>query len=186
MDKVTFCNKCDICALNKHLPVWGYGNENADIMFIGEAPGGTERRLNRPFVGTAGKALRRVLDLYGFNDNNIYVTNIIKCRPPMNRTPEMSEIIKCLPYLVMELEHVKPKIVVLVGNTALRTFYNNFSLSITKNNARYDVRNNRVVVAMLHPAYVLRNQDAISDLEKAMDLVLYLYRLIHPLHTTNL
>jgi len=186
MDKVLYCDKCDICVHNKHNPVWGYGNENADIMFVGEAPGATERRLGLPFVGTSGKAFRRMLDLYGFNDNNCYITNVIKCRPPANRTPDLLEIVNCIPYLGMELNVVKPKIVVLVGNTALRTFYNNFNLSISKNNARYDVKGNRLLIGMYHPSYILRNQDMLVELEKTMDLILYFYRLIHPMHVTKL
>lgn len=186
MNKVTFCKKCDICVSNQHSPVWGNGNENADIMFVGEAPGATERRIGIPFVGTAGQALRRVLDLYGFNKDNVYITNIIKCRPPMNRIPELTEIVNCMPYLAQEIDTVKPKIIVLLGNTALRTFYNDFSLNISKNNGRIDKRGNHIIVPMYHPSYLLRQQDKIIEFEKAMNVVLYLYRLINPMHITKL
>lgn len=186
MNKVTFCNKCDICAVNNSNPVWGYGYDSADIMFIGEAPGATERRLGIPFVGVSGKALRNVLELYGFDDTNSYFTNIIKCRPPSNRTPELNEIVNCLGHLASEVEQVKPKIIVLLGSTALRTFYNNFELSISTNNGRIDVRGNHIVIPVYHPSYLLRNPDKLGEFEVAMNRILYLYKLMNPTHKTKL
>jgi uracil-DNA glycosylase len=186
MNKTTVCHKCDICASNHNNPVWGFGNESADIMFIGEAPGSTERKIGIPFVGAAGRALRTILDLYGFNNSNIYVTNIIKCRPPNNRDPEINEIINCVEYLVQEITTIKPKIIVLLGNTALHTFYNNFSLQITKYNGKIDVINNRVIIPMYHPSYLLRNPEKLWEFEIAMNKLLYLYRLINPMHITKL
>lgn len=186
MNKVSFCNKCDICAINKSNPIWGSGFDGADIMFIGEAPGATERRLGLPFVGTSGQALRRILDLYGFDNSNAYFTNIIKCRPPANRTPEINEIVNCLPFLASEVEQVKPKIIVLLGNTALRTFYNNFDLNISTNNGRIDVRGNHIIIPMYHPSYLLRNPDKLGEFEKAMNVLLWLYKLLNPTHQTKL
>jgi DNA polymerase len=186
MKKVTYCNKCDICASNKNNPVWGSGFDGADIMFIGEAPGASERRTGLPFVGISGKLLRTILDKYGFNNNNSYFTNIVKCRPPSNRTPELNEIANCLPFLATEIETVKPKIIVLVGSTALRTFYNSFDLSITRNNGRIDVRGNHVIVPVYHPSYLLRSPDKINEFEVAMNTILTLYRVINPMHITKL
>lgn len=186
MNKVTHCNKCDICLFNRSTPVWGHGNEQASVMFVGEAPGGTERRVGIPFVGAAGKALRRILDLYGFDSSNTYITNVVKCRPPNNRTPELIEIINCIPLLYAELMIVKPKIVVLLGNTALHTFTNDFSLKISKCNGVPFAKGSYVVIPMYHPSYLLQNPDKIKEFERAMDVLLFLYRYINPLHITKL
>jgi DNA polymerase len=186
MEKTTFCNKCDICISNKNNPVWGYGNEKADIVFVGEAPGATERRLNMPFVGVSGRAFRAVLNLYGFDNSNTYLTTVLKCRPPANREPTVTEIINCVPYLGTELNTINPKIVVLVGSIALKTYYNDFTLSISKSHGLINRYNDRIVIPIYNPSYLIRNPDKLHEFETAMNRILWLYRILNPLHTTNL
>ncbi len=112
------CTKCD---LHKTCisPIWSDG-DNFDIMFVGEAPGKNEDEQGKPFVGYSGKILRSVLD------KPYYITNIVKCRPPDNRTPTDSEINTCLPYLIHQIDTIKPKVLVLLGNSSqkLLKFYN--------------------------------------------------------------
>lgn len=186
MNKVKYCNKCDICIMNNHSPVWGSGCENTDIMFVGEAPGATERTKGLPFVGKAGQALRRILDMYGFTEQNAYFTNVVKCRPPANREPEPKEIINCIDYLAYEIQTINPKFIVLLGNTALRTFFWNENLMIGRNNGRVVVHGTKIVFPMYHPSFFIRNTDKLPDFEKAMDNLLYLYRLKNPMHKTKL
>jgi uracil-DNA glycosylase len=102
--------------------VFGKGNESSDILFVGEAPGAKEDELGEPFVGVAGKNLDKLLDKVGLRLDDIYITNILKCRPPENRNPEVEEIMKHTPFLLKQIEKIKPKIVCSLGNFATKFF----------------------------------------------------------------
>ncbi len=110
-------------------PVFGNGNENAEIVFIGEAPGKDEDREGVPFVGRAGKFLTEMLEMIGIKREDVYITNTVKYRPPNNRDPLPEEKSACLPWLVEELEYIKPKIVILLGRYSLNTFFPGESIS---------------------------------------------------------
>ena len=113
------CKKCKLCA-NRNNIVFGQGNKNADIMFIGEGPGADEDMQGLPFVGKAGKLMNMAFEGLGINRSEVYIANIVKCRPPSNRVPEQDEAMACLNYLRNQVILVKPKIIVLLGSTALK------------------------------------------------------------------
>lgn len=113
------CTRCPLHTSCKSVCIPGYGNISSPVVFIGEAPGATEDSENKPFVGRAGKHLNSTLLKLGIKREDVFVTNIVRCRPPENRPPSTEEINACLPYLRKELEFLKPKLLVALGNTAL-------------------------------------------------------------------
>ncbi len=116
-EEIKNCRRCSLWITRKNA-VPGEGSPDAEIMFIGEAPGATEDETGRPFVGVAGSLLRRILRELGLNENKIYITNVIKCRPPNNRTPRREEIEACSPYLEKQIQLIKPRLIVALGNVA--------------------------------------------------------------------
>jgi DNA polymerase len=116
-DWVQSCKKCVLCETRKNV-VWGEGNKRAKIVFVGEAPGGDEDRQGRPFVGRAGKVLDDLLEKAGIDRRDVYITNVVKCRPPGNRKPTEEEMEKCMPYLREELDEINSGLIVLLGSTA--------------------------------------------------------------------
>lgn len=152
---VIICKKCDLCNGRKNA-VPGKGYHNADIVFIGEAPGKNEDLLGEPFVGIAGKKLDEALENSGLVGNEIYITNIVKCRPPKNRAPKDTERIMCSDYLENELSIINPKIICLMGNTAYHSILD--GKEISKNHGRIIHRNNRTYFVTFHPAAIIYNQ----------------------------
>ena len=118
-EKIKGCNRCKLCKTRQNI-VFGVGNKNAKIMFIGEGPGADEDRLGEPFVGKAGKLMDMAFEAVGIKRQEVYIANIVKCRPPANRNPEDDEANACLDYLRNQVMLVKPKIIVLLGNVALK------------------------------------------------------------------
>ena len=113
------CNKCKLCGGRNNI-VFGVGNENADIMFIGEGPGADEDAQGIPFVGKAGQLMNKAFEGIGINRDKVYIANIVKCRPPQNRNPEKDETEACIDYLRNQVMIIKPKIIVLLGNVVLK------------------------------------------------------------------
>ena len=113
------CRKCRLCEKRNNV-VFGVGNKNADIMFIGEGPGADEDMQGEPFVGKAGKLMNMAFKMLGINREEVYIANIVKCRPPQNRNPQDDEAEACLNYLRNQVILVKPKIIVLLGSVALK------------------------------------------------------------------
>lgn len=150
--------------------VFGEGNPNADIMFIGEAPGKEEDKHGRPFVGRAGQLLNRALEKVGLQRSDVFITNVVKCRPPNNRTPTHEEIQTGKALLNKEIEVVAPKIICTLGSTALRClFEENIKISSARGNTK--TYHNTPVIPTYHPAYILRNPHAsdtfIQDIREA-------------------
>ncbi len=114
------CKKCKLCTTRQNL-VFGVGNQNAEIMFIGEGPGGDEDKQGEPFVGKAGQLMNKAFDVVGIKREEVYIANIIKCRPPNNRDPQEDEIEACMDYLRNQVMIIKPKIIVLLGRIALQS-----------------------------------------------------------------
>ena len=114
------CNKCKLCNERNNI-VFGVGNENADIMFIGEGPGADEDAQGIPFVGKAGQLMNKAFEGLGIKREEVYIANIVKCRPPQNRNPEKDEVESCINYLRNQVMIIKPKIIVLLGNVALKS-----------------------------------------------------------------
>src|SRR5699024_10266495 len=129
------CNKCKLCS-NRNNIVFGCGNKNADLMLIGEGPGADEDIQGIPFVGKAGKLMNAAFDALGINRDDIYIANVVKCRPPNNRNPEKDEEMACLDYLRNQVILVKPKIIVLLGSVALKAILGN-EYSITSSRGKW-------------------------------------------------
>ncbi len=152
---IVICEKCNLCNDRKNA-VPGKGNYTADIVFIGEAPGKNEDLLGEPFVGIAGKKLDEALKNSGLVRNEIYITNIVKCRPPKNRAPNDAERTTCSDYLENEISIIKPKIICLMGNTAYHSILD--GKEISKNHGRLIYKNNRAYFITYHPAAIIYNQ----------------------------
>jgi len=160
----SICSKCNRCRLheNRTKIVFGEGNPQTDLIFVGEGPGSNEDRLGRPFVGKAGHLLDKMLKAIDLTRDEIYITNIVKCRPPGNRNPEESEIEKCLPYLRWQVKIIKPKIIVSLGSISAKVLINE-DIKITKDRGRIFTKGKIKFIPSLHPAYLLRNPNAKKD-----------------------
>lgn len=154
-DAIHTCMECRLGETRKSF-VFGTGNPNADIMIIGEAPGADEDEKGEPFVGAAGKLLTKILEAINLSRDEVYIANIIKCRPPQNRRPEKDEIAQCEPYLQKQIEIIKPAFILALGLTAVNTLFK-------KTHQMQDIRGQLMnyhgvsLLATYHPAALLRN-----------------------------
>jgi uracil-DNA glycosylase family 4 len=149
------CTKCGL-ASGRTQVVFGVGNANADVMFIGEAPGFHEDKQGEPFVGAAGQLLTRMLgEVLGVARDDIYIANVIKCRPPGNRDPQEDEIDSCTPWLVEQVSLIQPRVIVTLGNFATK-FVLQTAQGITRMRGRAYPWHGRTVVPTFHPAAILR------------------------------
>lgn len=169
---VRICQKCRLHSLAKN-PVPGEGNINADIAFIGEAPGATEDETGRPFVGRAGKLLEAALAKINLKRSDVWIGNVIKHRPPDNRDPLPDEISACLPYLMLQLKTLKPKLIVTLGRYSMNYFYPDGKISRDRGHLiKVDDYN---IFPIYHPAAALRNpnmmKDFISDFVKIPEVI---------------
>jgi len=173
--QVTKCTKCELSKTrNKSVP--GKGNYKADVIFVGEAPGKNEDMKGEPFIGIAGKKLTMALDSAGVTREEVYITNIVKCRPPKNRVPTTDERNTCQNYLEKEIDIIKPKIICVLGNTAFNSLLN--GNEITKFRGKIAKKNNQLYFLSVHPAATIYNQKLISVLKKDM---IKLFKLIKEL-----
>jgi uracil-DNA glycosylase len=150
---------CTACGLHKSRSqtVFGVGDENADWMLIGEAPGAEEDRLGDPFVGQAGKPLDNMLAAIGLKrGENVYIANVLKCRPPGNRNPEPEEVEKCTPFLKQQISLIKPKLIIAMGRFAAQTLLSS-DASIASMRGRVYRYEGVSLIVTYHPAYLLRN-----------------------------
>ena len=162
-DRVISCTNCDLCKTrNNSVP--GKGNPSADIVFIGEAPGRSEDKAGEPFVGAAGKKLSLALEDAGITRDSVYITNVVKCRPPNNRVPNEKEKESCQEYLKTELEIIKPKIVCIMGNTAYKSLLD--GEGITKNRGKIIEKDGIKYFITIHPAATIYNQEFFPILKK--------------------
>ena len=174
MDKLDIikakCENCTKCPLYKTRTnsVFSYGNPQSKIMLIGEAPGEQEDLQGKPFVGRSGQLLDKILECVGFSRNeNIYICNTIKCRPPNNRNPLPEEKEACREYLDEQIEIIKPKIILLCGAVAVSSMIPNNKLGITKIHGKwFDGPYNSKMMPIYHPAYLLRNPSNEKDKPK--------------------
>jgi DNA polymerase len=173
--QVTKCTKCELSKTrNKSVP--GKGNYKADVIFVGEAPGKNEDMKGEPFIGIAGKKLTMALESAGVTREEVYITNIVKCRPPKNRVPTTDERNTCQNYLEKEIDIIKPKIICVLGNTAFNSLLN--GNEITKFRGKIAKKNNQLYFLSVHPAATIYNQKLISVLKKDM---IKLFKLIKEL-----
>lgn len=153
------CEKCGLCA-TRNTVVFARGRARNRVMFIGEAPGADEDRLGEPFVGRAGKLLDQILDAAGFRRDEIYVANILKCRPPNNRDPHPDEIASCTPYLREQIELVNPKIICALGRFAAGFLTGQLGAPMGSLRGKVLMYQDRIpVLSTYHPAALLRNPD---------------------------
>jgi DNA polymerase len=160
------CEKCELCK-TRHNVVVGVGNANAEVMFIGEGPGENEDLQGEPFVGRAGKLLDKMLTAVDLDRNkNIYIANIVKCRPPQNRDPKQDEQELCIEWLREQVRLIKPKIIVCLGRIAAAKIIKP-DIKITKEHGMWIEKGGIQMMAMLHPAAILRDPrkkpDAFND-----------------------
>ncbi|SNR80395.1 uracil-DNA glycosylase [Desulfurobacterium atlanticum] len=169
-EEILKCKKCRLAQTRTNV-VFGEGNPKANLMFVGEAPGEQEDLQGRPFVGRAGQLLTRFLNLFGIDRDRVYITNIIKCRPPKNRNPNPDEIKACYPYLEKQIEIIKPKVIICLGAFAARTILNlPEKTAISKIRGKEFNINGITVIPTFHPAYLLRNRRGESDFQKDLEL----------------
>lgn len=151
------CKKCKLCQ-NRTNIVFGTGNKNAEVMFIGEGPGADEDREGEPFVGKAGKLMNEAFKGLGIKREEVYIANIVKCRPPSNRVPEEDEAVACLNYLRNQVILVKPKIIVLLGSTALKNILGK-EYGITSTRGKWIEKKGIKYMPTWHPAALLRDEN---------------------------
>jgi DNA polymerase len=162
-ESVIKCTKCELCKTRTNA-VPGKGNPNAKIVFIGEAPGKTEDMRGEPFVGSAGKKLADALAENGLERDSVYITNVVKCRPPNNRVPNESEQQACHAYLDLELDAIKPEIICVLGNTASNSVLGQGE--ITKNRGKIIEKNGKKYFLTFHPAAIIYNQELAAIFEQ--------------------
>ena len=150
------CEKCGLCA-TRHNVVFGVGNPRTDVLFIGEGPGENEDLKGEPFVGRGGQLLDKMLSVVDLSrDKNIYIANMVKCRPPQNRDPEEEEVAACRQWLQKQIEFIDPKIIVCLGRVAAIRFIDpNFK--VTKEHGQFFEKDGSLVMGTMHPAALLRN-----------------------------
>ena len=168
-EEVKKCTKCDLCRSRTNT-VFADGNIDAEVMFIGEGPGADEDKEGIPFVGKAGKLMNQAFIGIGIDRNKVYIANIVKCRPPNNRTPLKSEANACLDYLRNQVILVKPKIIVLLGNTALKNILGD-EYGITACRGKWIEKKGIKYMPTFHPAALLRDDTKKIDFWNDLKLV---------------
>jgi uracil-DNA glycosylase len=155
------CTKCPLATAGRSQVVFGAGSRDADLVFVGEGPGAEEDKQGIPFVGRAGQLLTRLIEGIEMTRDDVYICNVVKCRPPGNRDPQPDEILTCRPYLEAQLDLLQPKVVVTLGNFATKLLLDT-NVGITKlRGQEHPYRDgSAVLIPMLHPAAVLRNGGA--------------------------
>lgn len=155
-EEIGDCKRCRLSSDRKHI-VFGEGNPHAELIFIGEAPGREEDIQGRPFVGAAGKLLTRLIEKMGLTRKDVYIANIIKCRPPMNRDPEAEEIETCSVFLERQVEIIKPKVIMSLGRIAAQALTGNAKVKITAMRGKFVEYKGIPLMPTFHPAYLIRN-----------------------------
>ena len=165
------CTRCRLHKQGRKQIVFGVGNPNAELMFIGEAPGADEDQQGEPFVGRAGQLLNNMIKAMGLRRENVYIANIIKCRPPGNRTPERDECETCSPFLMRQIAAIKPKVIVALGAVAAKTL---LAINAPMSEFRgrwFDFRGTKLAVTY-HPAFLLRDPRQKKETWKDLQMVM--------------
>ena len=164
---------CTRCKLHKgrNKLVYGDGNPEAQLVFVGEGPGADEDMQGLPFVGRAGKLLTQMIEAMGLQRRDVYICNVVKCRPPENRTPEPDEVATCSPFLLRQLDAIRPKVIVCLGAVAAKTLLNT-TRGISQYRGEWLNWRGHKLMATYHPAYLLRNPPAKADVWKDLQKVM--------------
>ena len=170
LEQINSCEKCRLRENCTHV-VPGEGSPHADIMFVGEGPGQDEDRLGRPFVGASGQLLTQMIHAIGMERTEVYIANVVKCRPPHNRNPEPDEVQACLPHLRAQFALIRPKIVVLLGRVPLQALLG--GTSIMRERGAWRERKGTWFMPTFHPSFLLRDpsykKEAWEDFKKIRD-----------------
>ena len=181
-EEVLQCSKCELAKLRHHV-IFGEGNPEGGIFIIGEAPGRDEDLQGRPFVGKSGQLLDKILAACGFTRiEHVFISNIVKCRPPDNRVPTPCEASVCMPWLLKQIEIINPKILVLLGATALK-YMAGEGYKITRDHGRWLDWQNRLAMPVYHPAALLRDPALKRDTWTDFKKIFYKYcEVVNPQH----
>jgi DNA polymerase len=168
------CTRCKLHKLGRRQIVFGVGNPDAELMFVGEAPGHDEDVKGIPFVGRAGQLLTKMIEAMGYRRDEVYIANVIKCRPPENRNPDPDEVETCEPFLFQQIAAIRPKVIVALGSFAAKTLLKTQSPISRLRGRVYEYHGARLVPTF-HPSYLLRSpaqkRDAWEDLKVALGLL---------------
>lgn len=168
------CTRCKLAMQGRTQIVFGVGNLSADLMFVGEAPGADEDVQGVPFVGRAGQLLTKMIEAMGFSRDDVYIANVLKCRPPGNRNPEPDEIEQCEPFLFRQIASIQPKVIIALGAFAAKTLLRTQDPISRLRGRSFDFRG-ATLIPTFHPSFLLRSpgykREAWEDLKKALALL---------------
>jgi DNA polymerase len=164
------CTRCKLHTLGRRQIVFGVGSPDAALMFVGEAPGADEDVQGVPFVGRAGQLLTKIIEAIGLKREDVYIANVIKCRPPQNRNPEQDEVETCEPFLFRQIDVIKPKVIVALGTFAARTLLRTLDPISRLRGHVYEYRGAKLIPTF-HPAYLLRNPSSKREVWEDMKMV---------------
>ena len=164
------CRRCKLHTLGRKQIVFGVGNPDADLMFVGEAPGADEDEQGIPFVGRAGQLLTKIIEAIGLSRDDVYIANVIKCRPPQNRNPEPDEVETCEPFLFRQIDVIKPKVIVALGKFGAQTLLKTDAPISRLRGHVHDFRGAKLIPTF-HPAYLLRNPSSKREVWEDMKVV---------------
>jgi uracil-DNA glycosylase family 4 len=164
------CMRCKLCHLGRSQTVFGVGHPRARLMFVGEAPGEEEDKRGEPFVGRAGQLLTKIIEAIGLSREQVYIANVIKCRPPNNRNPEPDEVAACEPFLFRQIDVIQPSVIVPLGKFAAQCLLKTTDPITRLRGRRFDYRGT-TLIPTFHPAYLLRNPSAKREVWEDMKLV---------------
>ena len=184
-ERALVCEKCAHLVKSRTQVVFGVGNIDAEVMFVGEAPGADEDLQGEPFVGKAGQLLTKIIETMGFSRDTVYIGNVLKCRPDMppgesgNRKPRPDEMATCLPYLIEQIEIIQPRVMVALGATAMQGLID-ATAPMNQLRGRWHDFKGTPLMATYHPAYLLRNQSLSEKRKVWEDMLLVLEKLGRP------
>ena len=164
------CTRCKLCTLGRSQIVFGVGTPKARLMFVGEAPGEDEDKKGEPFVGRAGQLLTKIIEAIGLTRDQVYIANVLKCRPPGNRNPEADEVAQCEPFLFRQIDVIQPKVIVPLGKFAAQSLLRTMD-PITRLRGRSFEFRGATLIPTFHPAYLLRNPSAKREVWEDMKKV---------------
>ncbi|MDO9230518.1 MAG: uracil-DNA glycosylase [Syntrophales bacterium] len=174
LEELGDCRRCPLGAL-RHRLVFGEGNPGAELVFVGEAPGADEDAQGRPFVGRAGQLLTKIIAAMGLKREDVYICNILKCRPPGNRNPLPDEIAACEPFLIRQIKAIRPRVICALGSFAAHTLLKS-EAPISVLRGRFDRYQGIPLMPTYHPAYLLRNQGAKKQVWEDVQAIMKLLR----------
>jgi DNA polymerase len=168
------CTRCKLHALGRRQIVFGVGNPNAQLMFVGEAPGEDEDRQGIPFVGRAGQLLTKIIEAMGMRRDDVYIANVIKCRPPGNRNPEPDEVVTCEPFLFRQIDTIAPRVIVSLGTFATKALLR-VNDPISRLRGRTYQYRGAALVPTFHPAFLLRSpqykRETWEDMKRVLEIL---------------